>query len=338
ARGLALLEEKPTLKDRPPTLLSNPPALAGGEDLVTFYTTPGYHNWDPSIVTAFSFAIFFAMIIADAGYALILGIALFWFYRRIGQSAGGRRFRSLALMIVIAGFVYGILTGSYFGYEPGPDTWLGSLRLLPSHDVSWMMLFSLGVGCLHLILANAAAAFNAHTLSGRLKPVGWIAIIAAGIFIFISRGEVAKSAVSDAGIALLVGGALLLIFFSSDRPVTSIKACLLRILEGFSSLTNITKLFGDTLSYLRLFALGLASASLAYTFNSLAGKVRGALPVFGVLFALLVLLFGHSLNLALGIISGLVHGLRLNVIEFFNWSLSEEGTPFTAFSKKETKL
>jgi V/A-type H+-transporting ATPase subunit I len=337
ARGLALLEEKPTPEDRPPTLLSNPPPLAGGEDLVAFYTTPGYHAWDPSIVTAFSFAFFFAMIIADAGYALILAIPLLWFYKRIGQSAGGRRFRSIALMIVIAGFIYGVLTGSYFGYEPSTDTWLGSLRLLPSHDVNWMMLFSLGVGCLHLILANAAAAFYGRTLSGRLKPVGWIAIIIAGILFFISRGDAAKSALWDTGIALLVAGALLLVFFSSDRPVTSLKAGLLRILEGVSSLTNITKLFGDTLSYLRLFALGLASASLAYTFNSLAGKIHGSLPGFGVLFALLVLLFGHTLNLALGIISGLVHGLRLNVIEFFNWSLSEEGSPFTAFSKKETK-
>ncbi len=336
-RGLALLEEKPTLEDSPPTLLSNPPALAGGEDLVAFYTTPGYHTWDPSIIAAFSFAIFFAMIMADAGYALILAIPLLWFYKRIGRSVGGKRFRSLALMIVIAGFIYGVLTGSYFGYEPGTDTWLGSLRLLPSHDVTWMMLFSLGVGCLHLILANAAAAFSGHTLSSRLKPVGWIAVILAGVLLFVSRGAVAKSTLSDTGIALLALGALLLIFFGSDRPVTSLKAGLLRILEGLSSLTNITKLFGDTLSYLRLFALGLASASLAFTFNSLAGKVRGSLPGFGVLFALLVLLVGHTLNLSLGIISGLVHGLRLNVIEFFNWSLSAEGSPFAAFRKKETK-
>ena len=337
ARGLALLEEKPTLGDKPPTLLSNSPVLAGGEDLVAFYTTPGYHTWDPSIVTAFSFAIFFAMIMADAGYALILAIPLLWFYKRIGRSAGGRRIRFIALMIVIAGFIYGVVTGSYFGFEPAGDTWLGSLRLLPSHDVTWMMLFSLAVGCLHLILANAAAAFYGHTLSGRLKPVGWIAIIIAAVLFFISRGEAANSTLQDTGIALLIAGALLLVFFSSDRPVTSLKAGFLRILEGLGSLTNITKLFGDTLSYLRLFALGLASASLAFTFNSLAGKIRGSLPVFGVLFALLVLLFGHTLNLSLGIISGLVHGLRLNVIEFFNWSLSEEGSPFTAFSKKETK-
>ena len=89
------------------------------------------------------------------------------------------------------------------------------------------------------------------------------------------------------------------------------------------------------MSYLRLFALGLASASLALTFNQLADQVYQAVPGLGLLLSILILLLGHSINLVLGIISGFVHGLRLNFIEFFNWGIADEGYPFQAFAKKE---
>jgi len=74
---------------------------------------------------------------------------------------------------------------------------------------------------------------------------------------------------------------------------------------------------------------------LALTFNQLAVDVRDGLPGIGVLLGILVLLLGHIINLALGIVSGFVHGLRLNFIEFFSWGVPEEGYPFPAFAKKE---
>ena len=133
-------------------------------------------------------------------------------------------------------------------------------------------------------------------------------------------------------LALGLGGVFL---FSSDRPVfsTHVSDWLWRPLEGLMGLTNISKAFGDALSYLRLFALGLASAQLAITFNQLAADVSSVRGV-GLLLGLMVFLAGHTLNLVLGIVGGVVHGLRLNCIEFFSWSLSDEGYPFQAFRKK----
>ena len=113
---------------------------------------------------------------------------------------------------------------------------------------------------------------------------------------------------------------------------------LMRLLQGLLALTNATKVFGDVLSYLRLFALGLASASLAITFNQIASDVAAAAPGAGLLLQLLILLLGHGLNLALAVISGVVHGLRLNFIEFFTWGMEEEGRPFRPFHKKEIEL
>jgi V/A-type H+-transporting ATPase subunit I len=97
--------------------------------------------------------------------------------------------------------------------------------------------------------------------------------------------------------------------------------------------TNVSKAFGDVLSYLRLFALGLASAQLAVTFNGLAADAsnRGGI---GLLLAILILLAGHTINFLLGLLGGVVHGLRLNCIEFFNWSLTEEGYAFEPFRRK----
>jgi V/A-type H+-transporting ATPase subunit I len=137
------------------------------------------------------------------------------------------------------------------------------------------------------------------------------------------------------GSTMLAVGLGMVFCFSSDRPLFSSKSkdWLWRPLEGLMGLTNISKAFGDSLSYLRLFALGLASAQLAVTFNGLAA---GAMEISGVgiLLGSLIFLVGHALNLALGVVGGVVHGLRLNCIEFFSWSLTDEGYPFRAFCKK----
>src|SRR6266446_6290811 len=106
AKGIALLQEEPGPDEMPPTLMDNPVPFQGGEDLVTFYETPGYRSWDPSWSVAFSFAIFFAMILSDAGYALVLAAILFMARNKLGRSAGGSRFRLLMSGVLAVSFVY----------------------------------------------------------------------------------------------------------------------------------------------------------------------------------------------------------------------------------------
>ena len=333
--GLASWAESPTSEDTPPTLMTNPDLLAGGEDLVTFYETPGYRDWDPSLVVFFSFAIFFAMILADAGYALVLGVLLAAFWNGMGTRPSSRRFRVLAAVGLLFSLLYGMLAGSYFGASPPASSLLAHLQVLNLDDFTVMMKVSLVVGALHLILANGIVAVRAVSIAERAKPIGWIAIILAGLSLYLGAGT---SAGRDLGLGLGVGGLLTILLLSSERPLDSLGSLLLRLFDGFASLAELSKLFGDVMSYLRLFALGLASASLALTFNQLAGEVyRSDVPL-AVVIALLILVLGHGINLLLAIISGFVHGLRLNFIEFFNWSLDEEGYPFAPFSKKETAL
>jgi V/A-type H+-transporting ATPase subunit I len=317
---LALRTAPPGPGEAPPTLMANPERWRGGEELVRFYTTPGYRAWDPSRAVFFSFAVFFAMIVSDAGYALLLGLILALFWRRLGRGDTGRRMRRLGAALVGTAAVYGVLVGSYFG-AAAPNPLLARAEILDLQDFEAMMALSIAVGGLHVTLANLAQAWLQRWRWNMLAPLGWIAGLAGGAVFYLGEER--------AGIALAAAGLLTVVTFAgAGRPP------LKRLLAGLLGLTQITKLFGDVLSYLRLFALGLASASLALTFNDLAGQVIAAYPQTGLLMAIPILLFGHGLNFVLAMMSGVVHGLRLNFIEFFNWSLSDEGYPFRPFARR----
>lgn len=316
-------------EDNPPTYLDNPPWLAAGEDLVNFYMTPGYRSWDPSQIVFISFALFFAMILADAGYALLLGAMLLSFWRKMGTSPGGRRFRPLCLAIVVFSLVYGMLIGSYFGVTPPDGTLLDAFHILDMSDTNLMMEISVVIGCIHVILAASLDAARHKNLVEGLESVGWASIVSAGL-VFLMSTAFAPDVLKPFSIVLAAIGALLVLLFAApfEKPLP-------RMLKGLLGLTRLSGAFGDVLSYLRLFALGLASGSLAAEFNHMSAGIVDAMPGVGLFFSFLVLLLGHAVNLLLGLASAVIHGLRLNVIEFFNWGLKEEGTLFKPFRRTE---
>lgn len=324
---IATREAEP--EENPPTCLENPSWLSAGEDLVNFYMTPGYRTWDPSPVVFISFALFFAMILADAGYALLLGILLLFFWRKMGATRAGRRFRPLCLTIVGFSLLYGMLIGSYFGVAPPTGTPLAALHVLDMSNTDLMMAISVFIGCIHVILGASMDAMRHKNLIEGLESVGWACVVMAGLVFLISTafapGVLKPLSVLLAG----VGGLLVLLFAAPfDKPLS-------RLLKGLLGLTKLTGAFGDVLSYLRLFALGLASGALALEFNRMAAGIYDAMPGIGIFFGFLVLLLGHTVNLVLGLASAVIHGLRLNVIEFFNWGLKEEGWLFKPFRRHE---
>ena len=246
---LAFLAEPAKAEDTPPTLMDNPPILRGGQDLVTFYETPGYRTWDPSSVVFFSFALFFAMILSDAGYALVLAIIVACFWQQMGKTRGGRYFRILTVVGLSLAVIYGILVGSYFGVEPSASSWLAKLKLLNLQDYNSMMQFSLTIGSLHLAFANGIIADQGAGFSGKSKPLGWIAVIFGGLTLYQGYQHL--------GIGLLAGG-FLIIFLGGC--IGSKKPFPLQILDGLGSLIGVSKLFGDVMSYL----LGLGLLGLAF--------------------------------------------------------------------------
>lgn len=330
----ALLWSDPSADDNPPTLLSNPESLAGGEELIQFYHPPPYFGWDPSIVVFFSFAVFFSMILSDAGYAFIFALLLGVSWQKLGRTRKSLRLRRLVTVTVLFSLIWGALAGSYFGVTPSPSSLLGSVKLINLDDFDAMMRLSIAVGVAHIAFANGVMFYQRLGRSVAFVYLGWGLIVMGGFFLWYAMSLQNKLLQWIAGGIMAVGG-LLLILFSSERPIVKPIDWLWRFLDGCKSLTQMSGLFGDVLSYLRLFALGLSSASLALIFNQLASQVYHSMEGAGVVLAPLILLLGHTLNLMLCLMSGVVHGLRLNFIEFYHWGVSDEGYPFKAFAKKE---
>jgi V/A-type H+-transporting ATPase subunit I len=328
-KNLVLEISDPDPSETPPTQFHNPDAVAGGEELVLLYMTPSYWIRDPSPVVFFSFALFFSMIISDAGYGLLMALLTLAMWKRLGGSVVARRWRSILAWISGLSIVYGVLVGSYFGVEPRSG-FLKSLHLVNMRNYGQMMLLSALIGAAHVTLANLMNAWRFGRDPRGLAPLGWAAVICGGMTLLL--GSKAGSVIATRiGIGAMVCGALLIVLFTAaDKPWGK------RLLGGALGMTKVTTAFGDVLSYLRLFALGLASASLASVFNGMADGLRQKSAGFGLLCAILILLFGHVVNFVLSLSSGFIHGLRLNVIEFFNWGVQEEGKSYRPFVRKET--
>ncbi|WP_422450306.1 MULTISPECIES: V-type ATP synthase subunit I [unclassified Endozoicomonas] len=337
AHGVAAIFEDPKVDDNPPTLLDKPAGTGGGADALGFFQTPNYRAWDPGNVVFYSFSLFFAMIMSDAMYCLIFGLIIFLLRGKLRQSETGRRLMNLAYFMSGVGIVWGVFIGSYFGAAPDSGSLFGRLAFIDLNDYNAMMKLSVVIGVAHLIVANVMTAIVNRGSSYALAPLGWAGLMGGGLTLWLGMtGTLPAAFQSTIGPGLMIVGALLVFLFSSSREVTSFKDLILRMLDGLKAVYNITSAFGDVLSYMRLFALGLSGASLAMTFNSLAMDVLNSSPVTGVLFAGIILLLGHLLNFALCIMSGVVHGMRLNVIEFVNWGLSDEGYPFKVFNQRTT--
>jgi V/A-type H+-transporting ATPase subunit I len=330
AKGLAIEVSEPERAENPPTLFRNPAPLRAGEDLVAFYQTPSYWLWDPSSVVFYSFAFFFAMILADAGYALLLGGIVLAYWKRMGGSGTGRRWRILLSVLAGTTAVYGVLAGSYFGVSPPSDSLLGRLHVFDLGNFAVMMALSIIIGAAHLSYASVRDGLRYRSWLQGLASFGWAGVILGGLAAWGGM-QLESQTLQYGGWGLFGLGILLVVGFSGygQKP-------LMRIVNGVSALAGLSGAFGDVLSYLRLFALGLASASLAVAFNDMARDVSAAVPGIGFFFALLILVLGHALNFLLSLSSGFIHGLRLNVIEFFKWGVKDEGTPFRPFARKES--
>ncbi len=330
-RRLAMEITDPDPDETAPTLLRNPSWLSAGQDLVSFYMTPGYWLWDPSEIVFFSFTLFFGIILGDAGYGLLLGAGLALGWRRMGRSDLGRRLRILFAFLSGSTLIWGVLLGNYFGVPLEKGGFLDHLRILDLDNYSSMMRLVIFLGAGHLILGNAVYAWRLRHTTHALAPAGWVLLFLGALAAWQASAAGCLPATWRTGsyIVMGAGGLCVLLFSSTEGGFGK------RMLGGLHGLTSLSAAFGDTLSYLRLFALLLATASLASTFNGLAASVYHDSKAFGLLFALLILVLGHGLNILLGVTGGFIHGLRLNFIEFFKWATPVEGSPFRVFERKE---
>lgn len=312
--GLGYFTEDPDKPEETPTLITNPKWVRIIEPVFKFMKTiPGYDEFDISFIFLIFFSIFFAMLIGDAGYGIIFVVVTFLARRKFKKAPGEPFF----LMYLLSGatIVWGAVTGTWFGAEG-----IAKLPLLNGlvvekinsfapENQNFIIYICFLLGAVHLTAAHLMKTIKMINSLKALSQLGWIAIV-WGMFFAAGKFVIAKPFPPFAG-WILIGGMLTVLLFSNAG-----KNWAKGILATLAELPlSVIGSFSDVVSYLRLFAVGYATVVLASTFNNMAvgGGVHG---VVGGLSAAVILFLGHVLNIMLGMMAVVVHGIRLNMLEF----------------------
>ena len=281
--------------------------------------TPGYREIDVSGGVLFFFTIFYAIIVGDAGYGalfLVLSLVLGLKFRR---DKSKRPLVALLTLLSVATIVWGALSGQWFGFEWGGIKWLTDPKVKNANVQ--ILCFVLAVA--QLSLGHMWKAFKERSWRSLGANLGWMLIIWGNFFlafrVIVKPGDFPVFMYYLYGVGL----ALVVLFSVNWRDPAGI----------FQFPFDVIGSFTDVLSYIRLFAVGMAGASIAFNFNKMGFDVAKSSPYF-IVFGVLVVLIGHLLNLALCVMSVLVHAIRLNTLEFSNHSgLTWSGSAFKPFAK-----
>jgi V/A-type H+-transporting ATPase subunit I len=314
-----------------PVYIKNPKWISIINPVMKFIDiVPGYREVDVSIYFLVAFALFFAMLVGDAGYGLVFLLAAFLLRKKMSA-----QMRVLIYVLSGATIVWGVLSGTYFGAEQIAAQPFLSELVLPEiasfgvDNISFMMHLSFLIGAIHLTVAHGIRGIMFINSVKALSELGWIALV-WGLFL-ITEQLVLGRPMPDWGIWLFVGGAALVAFFSVESKnffksmLVSLANLPLSLISGFS----------DIVSYVRLFAVGMATAAVAASFNNMIlPDGMGDMGILGMLMAVFALLLGHGLNIALALMAVMVHGIRLNMLEF----AGHLGVQFSGQAYKPFKL
>lgn len=348
-------------EDRVPTYLENKSFSRLGEDLVGIYDTPSTRDHDPSLWVYVAFGLFFSMIIGDAGYGLILLFISLFLYRKYAKKGGLlKRVLVLSTSLSIGCILWGILTASFLGIHLPPDSKWRSLSvidwatkkkaayMIANHDQELvqeypeakgikeplqllmvkdekgeypidhqfkdniMMELVLFIGTLHIMLSFL------RSLRRNWSGVGWIIFMIGGYLYFPSILKAVSLIHFIFGVPEVMGAKVGLYLIYGGLGLACILAVIQEKLAGLGEIMKVIQVFSDVMSYLRIYALALAGLIMAETFNKMGHQV----PIY---IGWLIILAGHTVNFTLGIMGGIIHGLRLNFIEWYHYSFEGGG-------------
>ena len=307
--GWGLIVDDPAPEDHDtPTLIRNPRWLRPVETVFDFIDTfPGYRERDISMVFYLFFSVFYAMLIGDAGYGAVFLIATIcihiWKGKKIPKQA-------LFLMYVlnITTIVWGIITASYFGITLPEHALVKKAMLLDTSSFNETVFLCFILALAQLVIAHVWNAVRFINSWQAIAEVGKVGIVIA--MYFLANTLILKKHFPDIMVYVGIISVVLAFVFSCIGKRSSDLVAVV-----FQFPFSVINTFGDMASYIRLFAVGFASMATAQAFNELAMRVGMNNIATGFL-AALILILGHSLNMAMGLLAVMVHGLRLNLLEF----------------------
>lgn len=331
-------------------------------------TVPGYHEYDISGWFLLFFTIFFGMIFGDGGYGLLVTVVALLMILK--NKICGKKASPLLGLVTLVGFatvLWGMVTCTWFGLKPEQlPEWLCKLSIpMISNaydDIIWapfwkpdcglglttaqnLQIFCFSLALLQLSVAHIKAMKrNCHSLKflgdlgSLLQLIGmfWVVlsmVVSSSIFSF---GEIMYGFPVGLFCIGLVGFGFVLSFIFSNYD-GSVGASILESCKNIISvLLGVVNVFSDIVSYIRLWAVGLAGAAISNTVNEMAGPLLGHFITF--IFFVLLICFGHGLNMILNLLSVIVHGVRLNTLEFSSHlGMSWSGFKYSPFSEKAKK-
>jgi len=325
--GVLYFKEEATENDNPPIKLKNNWFTRQFEVFTEMYGMPVYSEFDPTPIVAPFYLLFFAMCMGDAGYGIVLllaGIMLNKGWLKIGM------FEGLGNIIAILGvgtMFVGTILGTFFGMSLYDAAWVpqwlkscmivGDITIPGIGTLNIQMILAMGIGIFHICLAMTVKALcftKRFGIKENIATWGWLLLIVGGVILaLLGIGKVlSPEAMKWAVIA--VGGISALAIYIFNTPGRN---PLINIGSGLWDTYNMaTGILGDVLSYLRLFALGLAGGMLGQAFNNLALSVKGEGIVTWIPFVL-ILVIGHVMNILLSGLGAFVHPMRLTFMEYF---------------------
>ena len=312
--GWGLLVEDPGEEDPVPTLIENHKWIKIIQPVFKIMdTVPGYKEYDISVWFLLFFSIFFALLIGDAGYG-VLFLLLTFTTRRFLRKAPPEPF-TLMYILSICTIAWGAVTGNWFGYEelarlPGLNKLIiPSLYAYSSKSEFGVKYICFILAAIQLSLGHIIVAFKYMNSLKALAQIGW-ALVVWGLF-FLVRQLMLEIPTPPFWLHMIAAGLVLVLFFtSSSRNIFK------RLGLGLAEVPmNTIDVFKDTLSYIRLFAVGMATLAVAQSFNALGASV-GFSKIYLIPVSVLIIAGGHLLNIVLAMMSVAVHGLRLNMLEF----------------------
>jgi V/A-type H+-transporting ATPase subunit I len=329
---------EPTPKDNPPIKLKNNRFFRAFELIADLYDKPSYNAFDFTPFFAPFYIIFFGLCLGDAGYGLIFLIASFFLRRskdNFMRTAG-----QLATYFGIGTILFGFMSGTFFGIQLLKVDWAW---LQPFKNLGLIMTdmqlfyFALIIGGVQIVYALIIKGITRWIRFGffySLDAFGWLIVMLGG-GLFIAGGQEMINPVNSTLLIILISiGGFMMLFF--NNPEKGLKGIPGSIGAGlFGTYNKVTGLLGDLLSYIRLFALGISGAVMGLVFNDLAIGLAPDIIIARELVIVLILLFGHSINIFINSLGAFIHPVRLTFVEFYNnVGFEGGGKAYTPFAKQ----
>lgn len=334
--ALVHIKSDPTPVDDTPVVLKNGRFAEAFEFIGSFYSLPRYGTTDLTPFFAPFYMLFFGLCLADAGYGLLFVIAGIVMTRKAKPVLRGMG--RLVMYCGIATVICGIFLGSFFGvpfaeYAP----FVAFQQFVLTHDN--MFYLALGIGVFQILFAMCIKIYTTTKAYGfryALSAIGWLLVILSVLYWAQNRFNL--NLIPYSYILMFSGiaaGLFMMLFLNSPgrNPLVNLGSGL------WKTYNDATGLLSDVLSYIRLFAIGLAGGILALVFNDLALGLSPEIPVIKQLVMVIILTIGHGLNLFMGTLSSFVHPMRLTFVEFYkNAGFEPASREFAPFKREKENM